>query len=236
MNRIEYIRSAEKDYHDYCYDNYRLFEKGSWLNKPVKMVMDQLQLFAENESLSVLDLGSGVGRNSIPIAQHIKKGKVVCVDLLNSAIDKLKQYSNEFGVSGLIQTVRSDIADYTIQKEDFNYIVAVSSLEHLDSEETFEKVVQQMAKGTKVNGINCIIVNSNLTETLLESNEKLEALMEINLTTEEMLTKLHDLYGDGWEVINELVKPLDYQIVRNEKPVLLSTDAITFVVRKTRSI
>jgi 2-polyprenyl-3-methyl-5-hydroxy-6-metoxy-1,4-benzoquinol methylase len=235
MNRIEYIRSAEKEYHDYCYDNYRLFEKGSWLNKPVKTVMDQLQLFKNSETLNVLDLGSGVGRNSIPIAQHIKSGKVVCVDLLDSAIEKLKQYSNEFGVSEIVQTVKSDIGDYTIQKEDFDYIVAVSSLEHLDSEETFENVVQQMAIGTKVNGINCIIVNSNLKETLLESNEKLEALMEINLKTEEMLGKLHRIYGDGWEVINELVKPLEYQIVRNEKPVLLSTDAITFVVKKTNS-
>lgn len=85
--------------------------------------------------------------------------------------------------------MRSDIGDYKFQKEDFDYIVAVSSLEHLDSEETFEKVVQQMAIGTKANGINCIIVNSNLKETLLESNENLEALMEINLTTEEMLAK-----------------------------------------------
>lgn len=48
----------------------------------------------------------------------------------------------------------------------------------------------------------------------------------------EMLEKLNRLY-DGWEVINSLVKPFEYQIVRNEKPVLFSTDAITFVVRKT---
>ncbi|OCA90346.1 methyltransferase [Bacillus sp. FJAT-27225] len=233
MNRIELIRNAEKEYHDFCYDHYRLFEKGSWLYKPVKTVMDQLGLFKDRDNLSVLDLGSGVGRNSIPIAQTINKGKVVCVDLLDSAVEKLKQYSTEFGVSEIIQIVKSDISDYTIQKEEFDYIVAVSSLEHLASIEKFEKVIQRMATGTKVNGINCLIINTNFNETSLETNEELEALLEINLTTEEMLAKLYRIYGDGWEVINETVKPLEYQIVRNEKPVLLSTDAITFVVRKT---
>lgn len=64
-------------------------------------------------------------------------------------------------------------------------------------------------------------MKSNLKETLIETNERLEALMEINLTTEEMLVKLHRIYGEGWEVTNE-------------KPVLLSTDAITFVVKKLK--
>lgn len=89
-----------------------------------------------------------------------------------------------------------------------------------------------MALGTKVDGVNCIIVNSNLEEILLETNEKLDALMKINLTTEVMLAKLHRINGDGWEVLNELVKPLEYQIIRNEKPVLLRTNAITYVVGK----
>ncbi|WP_232695698.1 hypothetical protein [Brevibacillus daliensis] len=44
-----------------------------------------------------------------------------------------------------------------------------------------------MALGTRVDGVNCIIVNSNLEEILLETNEKLDARMEINLTTEVML-------------------------------------------------
>lgn len=232
MNRIAYIRSAEKKYHDYCYDNYKLFEVGSWLNKPVKTVMEQLGFFENKENLRVLDLGSGVGRNSIPIAQTIKNGEVVCVDLLDSAIEKLTQYSKEFGVNHIIQTVKSDIGDYLINKDDFDFIVAVSSLEHVASEEIFEKVVQRMALGTKKNGINCMIVNSNLEEIDIETNEQLDALMEINLTTEDMLAKLSKIYDDKWKVLNQLVKPLEYQIVRNEKPILLKTNAITYVVRR----
>lgn len=81
MSRIEFIRNEEKKYHDYCYDKYKLFEEGSWLHKPVKTVTDLLHLFDGKENVKVLDLGCGVGRNSIPKAEVIKSknGKVVCV-------------------------------------------------------------------------------------------------------------------------------------------------------------
>lgn len=68
MNRIDYIRQEEKKYHDLCYEQYKLFEAGSWLYKPVKTVMDMLNYLEEQKDLQILDLGSGVGRNSTPIA------------------------------------------------------------------------------------------------------------------------------------------------------------------------
>lgn len=134
---VSYIRGEEKKYHDFCYDNYKLFKQGSWLYKPVKTVVDLLPLFESKENLKVLDLGSGVGRNSIPIAEKIKDygGKVVCVDLLDSAIEKLKKYIKEFGVESIIETVKADIGHYKIKKDEFDYIIAVSSLEHISTEE-----------------------------------------------------------------------------------------------------
>ncbi|WIY59605.1 class I SAM-dependent methyltransferase [Bacillus arachidis] len=233
MNRIEFIRKEEKKYHDYCYDNYKLFEEGSWLHKPVKTVIDLISLFDGKDDLSVLDLGSGVGRNSIPLAQAIKEngGTVVCVDLLDSALQKLNQYSEEYEVKEVIQTEKADIGNYDIKPNNFDFIVAVSSLEHVQSEEVFGKVVQRMADGTKYNGINYIIVNSEVEEIDMDTNKKLDALMEINIPTEEMMNKLRQIY-DGWELLNIIVKPLEYKIFRNEKSVLLKTNAITYAVRK----
>ncbi|PGX91482.1 SAM-dependent methyltransferase [Bacillus cereus] len=233
MNRIEFIRKEEKKYHDYCYDNYKLFEEGSWLYKPVKTVIDLISLFEEKDDLSVLDLGSGVGRNSIPLAQAIKEngGTVMCIDLLDSALQKLNQYSEEYEVKEVIQTEKADIGNYDIKPNNFDLIVAVSSLEHVQSEEVFGKVVQRMADGTKYNGINCIIVNSEIEEIDMDTNKKLDALMEINIPTEEMMNKLGQIY-DGWEVLSIIVKPLEYKIIRNEKSVLLKTNAITYAVRK----
>jgi 2-polyprenyl-3-methyl-5-hydroxy-6-metoxy-1,4-benzoquinol methylase len=143
-------------------------------------------LFDNKENISVLDLGSGVGRNSIPLAEVIKdnKGKVVCVDLLDSALSKLKEYSKEYDVEEVIRTEKPDIGNYEIKPNEYDLIVAVSTLEHVQSETIFEKVVKQMADGTKNNGINCLIVNSEVEEIDIETNEKLDALMEVNLSTE----------------------------------------------------
>ncbi|MCM3617669.1 class I SAM-dependent methyltransferase [Sutcliffiella horikoshii] len=233
MNRIELIRSEEKKYHDFCYENYKLFEEGSWLYKPVKTVTDLIPLFENNENINVLDLGCGVGRNSIPIAEAIKskKGKVVCVDLLDSALRKLKQYSKEYKVEEVILTEKADIGNYEIKPNEFDFIVAVSTLEHVQSEGIFEEVVKKMADGTKNNGINCLIVNSEVEEIDIGTNEKLDALMEVNLSTEVMMNKLDSIYK-SWEVLKTIVKPLEYNIIRNEKSLLLKTNAITYVVRK----
>lgn len=233
MDKINFIREQEKKYHDSCYENYKLFAKGSWLHKPVKTIMDLLPLFDNNEAIQVLDLGAGVGRNSIPIAQKVKSknGKVVCVDLLDSALEKLQQYSEEYEVYEVIESIKADIGHYTIAEETYDLIIAVSTLEHVESEDVFEHVVRRMALGTKEQGINCIIVNSEVEEIDLVVGDNLDVMMEVNMETEEMMKKLNSIYA-GWEVLTKLVKPLEYNINRDERQVLLKTNAITYIVRK----
>ncbi|AYF06681.1 hypothetical protein bcere0028_23580 [Bacillus cereus AH1271] len=233
MNRISYIRNEEKKYHDLCYEQYKLFETGSWLYKPVKTVMDLMEYFEGQNNLQVLDLGSGVGRNSIPIAQKIKNasGTVTCVDLLDSALTKLQTYSKEHDVFEVIQTEQAAIENYYIQPDTYDYIVAVSSLEHVKSEEDLKNVLHSMKKGTKTGGINCFIINSNIQEIDLHTNEKLDALIEINLPTEDMIYLLKSIYKE-WKEIKIEIKELAYVIARNERDIQLKTNAITFVVQK----
>ena len=234
MNRINYIRHEEKKYHDPCYEQYKLFETGSWLYKPVKTVMDLIMDYFEGQNnLQVLDLGSGVGRNSIPIAQKIKNasGTVTCVDLLDSALTKLQIYSKEHDVFEVIKTEQAAIENYYIQPDTFDYIVAISSLEHVQSEEDLKNVLHSMKKGTKTGGINCLIINSNIQEIDLHTKEELDALIEINLPTEHMIYLLKSIYKE-WQEIKIEIKELAYNIVRNERHIQLKTNAITFVVQK----
>ncbi|MEE6182138.1 class I SAM-dependent methyltransferase [Bacillus pretiosus] len=233
MNRIDYIRNEERKYHDLCYEQYKLFETGSWLYKPVKTVLDLMDYFEGQTNLQVLDLGSGVGRNSIPIAQKIKNasGTVTCVDLLDSALTKLQTYSKEHDVFEVIKTEQAAIENYYIAPNTYNYIVAVSSLEHVQSEEDFKKVLHSMKKGTKIGGINCFIINSNIQEIDLHTNEELVVLIEISLPTEDMLHLLKSIYKE-WQEIEIEIKELAYNIVRNERHIQLKTNAITFVFQK----
>lgn len=123
-------------------------------------------------------------------------GTVTCVDLLDSDLTKLQIYSKEHGVFEGIKAEQSTIEDYYIAPITYDYIVAVSSLEHVKSEEDFKKVLHSMKDGTKNGGINCLIVNSNIQEIDLETNQELDVLVEINLSTEEMILSLKHVYAE----------------------------------------
>lgn len=233
MNRLERIRREEKTYHDDCYERNRLYEPGTWLHRPVRTVLDLLPLFQEYEHFRALDLGSGIGRNSIPIAEFIKarNGKIVCVDLLKSAIDGLLAYGKEYEVDSCIEPVLSDIEENRIGPSAFDFIVAVSALEHVSTERALADKLAEMAAGTKPNGINCIVIGSNIRETVEGTGETLDPMFEVNLPTEEMMALLDEAY-DGWDIRARLVKPLEYRIVRDGLAVRLTTDCITYAARK----
>ena len=72
----------------------------------------------------------------------------------------------------------------------------------------------------KNGGINCLIINSNIQEIVLKTNEELEALIEINLPTDEMIHLLKSIYK-GWKEVKVEIKELAYNIVRNERHIQL---------------
>lgn len=232
-DRITHIRQVEKAYHDACYQEQQLFAPGSWLHKPVQTVMDSLQYFNQYANLAVLDLGSGVGRNSIPIAQSLKgrAGQVTGVDLLPSAIEGLKAYSVQYEVDSYIKPVLSDIEGFRIEPIFYDFIVAVSALEHVQSEEALKQKLQEMVDGTKDMGINCLIVNANVTEVELATGEVRDPMFEVNLSTEEMLDLLNQAYS-GWTILQHEIKPLEFEIEREQKQISLAVEAITYVARK----
>ena len=98
--RLKQIRESEKQSHIEMYSNSELYKEGSWLRKPIKTILDIIPLFADTPELNVLDLGCGVGRNCIAIAQHFKTipCKIDCVDILNLAIEKLYDNAKELDV------------------------------------------------------------------------------------------------------------------------------------------
>ena len=89
--RIKEIRESEKKSHTEMYSSEELYKSGSWLNKPIKTIKEIVPLFKEYKKLNVLDLGCGIGRNSIFVAQQYQHidCSIDCVDILEIAIEKL---------------------------------------------------------------------------------------------------------------------------------------------------
>lgn len=236
MNKdtLKSIREAEKASHIEVYSTAKLFESGSWLQKPVKTVLDLIPFLNEHKEINVLDLGCGVGRNCIPIAQEYKnKCSIDCVDILDFAIDELKQNTIKFDVENEINGIVSSIDNFSIKENHYDLIIAVSALEHIDSVESFKNKLNEIANGTRENGIVCLIINSEITEINKETGKKLVPQFEVNMKTEELLELLKNTFK-GWKSLKETVRSQRYDIPRNGCIADLSTDVVTFVAQKKK--
>ncbi len=233
MNRIDEIRRSEKESHETLYKNNMLFEEGSFLYKPVKTVMDILPLLADEKAVRVLDLGCGVGRNSIPIAQYFadKNCLIDCVDLLDIAIEKLEEYSSQYGVSNSIVKYISSIEDFEITEDTYNLVIAVSALEHVAAEKDFIDVLDKVKHGTKQNGIICLAVNTEVVETDIKNGTLLDVQFEVNMSTVDLKDILFKTFRN-FKTLKSTVVPQKYEIKRDERDILISTQVVTFVVQK----
>ena len=233
LSRLKEIRQAEADSHIEAYTNHALFSSGSWLAKPVKTVLDILPLFGGYKEFHALDLGSGVGRNSIPVAQHFKDipCRVDCVDILELAIEKLKENAQQYGVAGNIQGIVSSIDDYEITADSYDLIMAISALEHIASRAAFEKKLVEIRNGLRIGGVACLIVNSGVIEHDKATGEELPPQFEVNLPTCEMQHLLEQTFT-GWQIIKHTVVHQKYDIPRANGFAVLETDVVTYVLRK----
>ena len=165
-SRIKQIRESEKKSHIEMYSTEELYKSESWLKKPSKTVQELIPMFEDYKKINVLDLGCGVGRNSIPIACEYKNVDCIvdCVDILELAIEKLYANADTHGVSSSIHGVVKSIEEFAIKEDYYDFIMAVSSLEHVESEKDFENKLEEIKDGIRKNGIVCLVVNSNVQE------------------------------------------------------------------------
>ena len=231
--RLEEIRKAERESHEEVYSSCKLYESRSWLQKPIRTVLNLIPEFAEHEEIRVLDLGGGVGRNCIPFAKEYRDRQclVECVDILDMAIEKLYENAREHDVESVIKGIVSPIEKFDIKENTYDLIMAISALEHIDSEESFINKLQEIRRGIRKNGIVCLVINSEVVEIHKETKEALPPQFEVNLSTEAM-KKLLEKAFTGWELIKTTVSRQNYDIPRDSCIAELSTNVVTYVARK----
>lgn len=231
--RLNQIRESERKSHIETYSNEELYKEGSWLTKPVKTVLDLIPLFEDYKELNVLDLGSGVGRNSIAIAQHYPNisCNIDCIDILELAIEKLKINAKKYNVSSSINGIVKPIEAYTISPNKYDLILAVSALEHIDSKESFIQKLQEIKHGIREKGIVCLVINSNIKEHDKRTGEALPPQFEVNISTEELQTLLDQTFTN-WQIIKSTTQTQQYDIPRENLVSTLQTTVVTLVARK----
>ncbi len=180
----------------------------------------------------MLDLGCGIGRNCIFIAEKYgpKRCTIDCVDLLDVAIKKLRQIAKRHNVEEAIHGIVQPIEDFEIQPTAYDLILAISVLEHVDSEGSFVKKLIEIKNGLKKNGVVCLLINSNIKGTNSISGEALEPQFEVQLTSEEVFTIVDKIFAKC-RIIERSRKEQEYDIPRGSVTSRLFTSVITYVIQ-----
>lgn len=233
--RIICIRENERKSHTEIYTNEELYKTDSWLQKPIKTVQEVSEVFDEYNELRVLDLGCGVGRNSIYVAERFKNKNCVvdCVDLLEIAIEKLMQNAKEHNVDLKINGINKSIEEYEIDMFSYDFIMAISALEHIDTEDSFLKKLIEIKRGLRKNGVVCLVINTNITEMNMTTKEIIDAQFEVNLPTEKVEEYLNKVFGE-WSLLKSSVIEQEYDIPRETFTSHLQTKVVTYVARKRK--
>lgn len=234
-DRLKQIREAEKESHIRMYTEHTLYSGGGWLSKPIRTVLDIVPFFEGCQELRILDLGAGVGRNCIPFAQRYRNipCRIDCVDILEPATRILQENAKAYDVSSSVFGITSPIETYTILPNEYDLIMAISSLEHVESEEIFWEKAMEIRKGIRGNGMVCLVINSNVVERDPSTGKELPPQFEVNLGTEALQTRLKGLFK-GWQELKSTVAHQKYEIPRGESTVELETDVVTYVAKNVK--
>ena len=235
--RIHEIRESEKQSHTEIYSSEELYKSDSWLKKPIKTVQELVPFFTDRDSFCGLDLGCGIGRNSIFLAEQFSKKarRIDCVDILDIAIEKLFINAKDHNVENCIYGVVDTIEGFAIPKNNYDLILAVSALEHVESAVLFHKKLAEIRDGVKANGIVCLVINSEVTEQNKATLEELTPMFEVNLKTEQLQAMITEVFS-GWDVIKQSVLHQEYDIPRDNITSHLTTNVVTYVARKDAAV
>jgi ubiquinone/menaquinone biosynthesis C-methylase UbiE len=232
--QFEAARKAEAGYHSNFYQNNELFASGTWMSRPMPMVMDMLErLLAHKTELRVLDLGCGVGRHTIPIAQRLGQtnSEVIGVDLLDEAVNGLRKYAKEYQVDHIVQVEKADVEHYAIEPDHFDYIAACSCLEHVSNKQALIEAIERLQVGTRRGGIHCITMSTSVEEMEINTGRTIEPLIELNLPTAEAVALLENAYAD-WNILLQEHVTQTIEEEKYDEPTQFRCELLRFAAQK----
>jgi SAM-dependent methyltransferase len=218
-------------YHEDFYATHELFEAGSWLHKPSPFVMRSLAHLDTGRPLVAVDLGAGVGRHTIPVADRLPEGSyVVAVDLLPLAAQRLHRNAEAAGVRDRVQAVVADLDSVALAPDSVDWLVSVSALEHATGLEMLERVLGGCQRATRTGGLNCLIIGTEKVEIDAAGRSR-PARVEFHLPAVDAEALLERMYAD-WERLEYSSAAFAVDEDRDGESYTLSTTNLRLLARR----
>jgi len=226
-------RAETISYHTQYYTKHKLFESGSWLESPDPKIPELIKRFSSAQSCRVLDLGAGVGRNAIALAEALREdARITAVELIQTATDLMSEYAKERGVSEKLNVVNQDFESVTFPEEEFDLVLGISTLEHCSNQENLVSLISRAQDWTKKGGLHFISFSTGRQVVDHTTGESIETLVETRLQTEPWLAELSRLY-EAWNVeFLGSVAPYKEVLNYNGREVVWSSNEIELMAYK----
>ncbi len=231
-----FMNSSQEEsdrYHREYYSAHELFQPGTWIEKPNSALMEIGEKLTDRQKSTLLDLGSGVGRNAIPLAQLLSQTTTTidCVDIVDVAIEKLKDNAARYQVGHIINPIFGNVAEFSIALAKYDFVMAMSVLEHAVQSDQFESIIKRIQAGTKVEGFNCLSITTDLTERDSETGKSITPLISTAISSQACEALLRDLY-QGWEIQRLGFSNFSQRLQREQQMVDWSADYCLFVAKR----
>jgi 2-polyprenyl-3-methyl-5-hydroxy-6-metoxy-1,4-benzoquinol methylase len=239
---FEKARNETISYHKLYYTRHQLFEKDSWLAKPDSGLIQLLEkdLIAgykkagRKDALRLLDLGSGVGRNAVPMAMTLQKeeipARLTAVDVLAESIDILTENCTKYDVAEIIEQVVADNDEFVIEPASYDLIAAISVVEHCAGKVKVLKLLKAIAKGLKPGGLACIEMTTDRHVIDLKTKQAIPTYVETPLSETQVKEMLSEAFADCRTISLE-VFPYKEVLDKDDKKILWQSKQVSFSTR-----
>lgn len=218
-------------YHEEFYATHDLFVEGSWLYRPSPFVLRSLDHIASSRPLVAVDLGCGVGRHTIPVAERLPSGSyVVGLDLLPVAAERLKENVLAAGLESAVQAVVADLDNVALAPQSLDLLVSVSALEHAADLSALERLLLHLQEATRPGGLHCLIIGTDKVEVDAAGRSR-PARVEFALgqsAAESLLARIYE----NWEEIESSAAVFGVDEDRDGERYTLSTTNLRRLFRR----
>ncbi len=231
MDEASAGRQETVRYHQDFYVTHELFAEGSWLHRPSPFVLRSLDRLEARAGVVAVDLGAGVGRHTIPMAQRLPSGSlVVGVDLLPVAAERLRANAEAAGVGAVVQAVVGDLDHVALAPGSVDLIVSVSALEHAANAGALEKVLRQCQLATRTSGLHCFIIGTDKVEVTADGSEH-PARVEFPLGRQQAQRLLQRVY-ESWTWLHFSTASFSVDEERDGEHYALRTTNVRLLARR----
>lgn len=226
---VKLAKKETREYHLEYYLNHQLYRPGSWLAKPDRAVGWIIKMQHDDEERSVLDIGCGVGRNALPFA--VDGYHVDCVDVLPEALELLRRNAILAGVRESINIWIDSAESVRIPAKNYDVILAVSVLEHCETQKSVDRVLHDIACGTKLGGAALITISTDRQVFDYNTGDPVQTLVETNLRADRVSEMLHRSFG-SWQSFALETEPYEEKLQHRGRLVVWRSNEVRMLAVK----